>query len=256
MSSTISKAPGGRLTGAISVLALTLSVAAPAMASAPADPPAPATALTADNMATAVKPAGFRYAIIRDGIVDDVSDTLLYVKASKAAKTSRAVPIPKDRKLLGTLIAGGKVEDLVKGTTLTVRYDPKGVVRPEIVIQGKAELQVLEGAKVIDRGGNKLYVTLADGSSRGFEIEGGAKAWEGVVSNGPASALIGGAKIRIHFDPSGRAPLRIELMDPPKAEAKDKGCGCGVAGSGGIPAGAMFLSTLCLLALLRRRVSA
>jgi hypothetical protein len=244
------------LTGALCALALSLPLATPSLASAPADPPAAATTLTAETMAVAPKPPGFRYAIIRDGLVDDISDTLLYVKGSKAAKTSRAVPIPKDRKLLATLIAGGTVDDLVKGTQLTVRYDPKGVVRPEIVIQDKAVLEVIDGAKVIDRGGNKLYVSMADGSSRGFEIEGGAAAWKTVVENGPVSALVGGARVRIHFDPSGRQSLRIELLDPPKPESKDKGCGCSVAGGGHVPAGSLLFLAVCFWAIARRRVVA
>ena len=220
------------------------------MASLPADLPPPATTLTAENMATAPKPAGFRYAIIRDGVVDDISATLLYVKANRAAKTSRAVPIPADRKLLASLIAGGGVDDLTKGATLTVRYDPRGVVRPEIVLLGKVQLEVIEGAKVIDRGGNKLYVTLADGTNRGFEIEGGAQAWKSVVENGPASALVGGAKVRISFDPSGREPLRIHLLEPPKTPTGDKGCGCSVRGnSDGVPVGALLLGLACLIAI-------
>jgi len=201
----------------------------------------------------APKPRGFRYAIIRNGLVDDVSDTLLYVKAKKSSKTSRAVPIPKDRKLLATLIAGGTVDDLVKGARLTVRYDPKGVVRPEIVIQAKALLEVIDGAKVIDRGGNKLYVAMPDGSSRGFQIEGGAAAWETVVSNGSASALVAGARLRIHYDPSGRQSLRIDLLDPPQAEIKDKGCGCSVASGGQVPVGALLLAFVCLWAITWQR---
>ncbi len=253
MSSLNSKGSRPILTGATVALLLTLGFAPPAPASAPAAPPAAATILTTDNMAVAPKPPGFRYAIIRNGVVDDISETMLYVKSSKTAKTSRAVPIPKDRKLLATLIAGGTVEDLIKGTRLAVRYDPKGVVRPEIVIQDKAKLEVIESAKVIDRGGNKLYVTMPDGTSRGFEIEGGAAAWNTVVENGPASALIAGAKVRIHFDPSGRESIRIELLDPPKAEAKDKGCGCAVASEGHIPDGALAFAMVCLWAISRRR---
>ena len=244
------------LTCAVWALTLPLVLADAAQASLPLTPPAAVTSLNADNMATAPKPAGFRYAIIRDGVVDDISETLLYVKARKGAQTSRAVPVPKDRKLLASILAGGGVDDLIKGTIVTVRYDPKGVVRPEIVIQGKVEVEVLDGAKVIDRGGNKLYVTTAEGQSRGFEIEGGAEAWKSVVVNGPASALVAGAKVRISHDPSGRQPLQIHLLDPPVAAAKDKGCGCSVGGAaGGPPVGALLLALGCLLAIggLHRR---
>lgn len=236
------------------VLALTCVDVTSAAASLPADLPGPATTLNADNMATAPKPEGFRYAIIRDGLVDDVSETLLYVKANKGAQTSRAVPIPRDRELLASLLAGGAVDDLIKGAIVTVRYDPKGVVRPEIVLQGKVKLEVIDSAKVIDRGGNKLYVTTPEGGNRGFEIEGGAQAWKTVVVNGPASALVAGARIRITHDPSGREPLRISLLDPPLPAVKDKGCGCSVrAATGGIPLGALLLGTGCLLAIGWRR---
>ena len=71
------------------VLALTCVDVTSAAASLPADLPGPATTLNADNMATAPKPEGFRYAIIRDGLVDDVSETLLYVKAKILPKLSQ-----------------------------------------------------------------------------------------------------------------------------------------------------------------------
>lgn len=215
--------------------------------------PEGATVLSADTIATAARPVGFRYAVIREGVIDDVGETLLYVKARKEAKTSRAVPIPKDRALLASCIAGGTVDDLVKGARVSVRYDGKGVVRPEIVILSQVTLEVIDGARVIDRGGSKLYVSTPEGGTRGFQIEGGAAAWEGVVQGGPTSALVAGARVRIEHDPSGRQPLKITLLDPPKTEAgSDKGCGCAVvapgAGAGRWPAAAAL--ALWLLGML------
>jgi len=213
--------------------------------------------LTAATIATAEKPEGFRYAVLRDGIVDSVSETLLYVKAHKAAQTSTAVPIPKDRALLARCVVSGKPEDLVRGTVLSVRYDPRGVVRPEIEIQAPSQLEILDGAKVLDRGGNKLYVRTADGVDRGFQIEGGVEGWASVVQNGKPADLKSGAIVRVVFDPSGREPLQITLRETPKAAevpVRDKGCGCIVHGAGTLPsAGALLLGAGLVCVLWRRR---
>jgi MYXO-CTERM domain-containing protein len=222
-----------------------------------AAPPADPTAITADTIATAPKPADFQYAIVRSGWVDDLSGTLLYVKSAKGADTSIAVPVPRDRKLLATLIAGGTLDDLVTGTVLTVRYDPRGVVRPEIIIEKASHVEVLENAKVLDRGGSKLFVLTADGQHRGFQIEGGPAEWQQVVKNGQAASLVAGAKIRIAYDPSGRLPLEITVVEaPPSAKAADRGCGCRVAAGAPDPGvGAAVLLGLVLIGLvaLRRR---
>jgi len=178
-------------------------------------------------MATKPKPKGYRYTIIRGAIVDELTDNILYVRKKKKAKHTKAVPVPKDRKLLAECIEGGKVEDLVKGAVLTARYDPKGVIRPKLTFETKSAIEELNDAKVLDRGGNKLYVITAEGKRRGFEIEGGAKAWDDVVQNGPARGLVPGAMISVSYDPSGREPLKITLLEPDKVpKDKPKGCGC------------------------------
>jgi hypothetical protein len=129
-------------------------------------------------MATVPKPAGFSYSLIANAIVDDLSDTYLYVRASKDATTTKAVPVPRDRQLLAQCITGGKVEDLVRNTVVTVKFDPTGVVRPEILVQSRPEKEHLTGVKISQRAGNKLFVVLADGTSRVFQIDGGPEAWQ------------------------------------------------------------------------------
>ena len=209
-------------------------------------------ALTADTMATADRPAGFTYSIVRDALVDDLTETLLYVKANKEAKTTTAVPVPKDRTRLGACIAGGKVEDLVRGTVVTVEFDPKGVVKPQIVIQTVSQLEVLDGAKVMDRGGNKLFVLTADGKNRGFAIEGGQAAWDSVVEGGKSLDLKPGTPVRITFDPSGRQPLKVKLLGPPAAAAPPKSRGCTASPRPG-QALPMFAALGLAWLLLRRR---
>lgn len=224
-------------------------VAAQLAQNAPVPPPPAASPteapLTQDTIATAEKPKGFRYSVIQDGIVDDLSGALLYVKASKEAKTTTAAPVPKNRELLAKCITGGGPDDLVKGAVVTVKFDPRGVVRPEITVQSKPEVEVLDHAKVLDRGGNKLYVTTQDGGQRGFSLEGGAAAWDSVVTNGKADDLKPGTPIRVEFDPSGRLPLKVTLLNPPgagPAKATDKGCGCSVhSGARPVPIGAWLL---------------
>ncbi len=82
--------------------------------------------LSDDTVATAPKPKGFRYSILREVLIDDMDSTRLYVKRSKRAKTTTAVPIPKDRPLLAECVDIGKVDDLQRGATITARYDPRG----------------------------------------------------------------------------------------------------------------------------------
>ncbi len=216
-----------------------------------------APTLSADTMATAPKPEGFAYAIVRDAIVDELSETLLYVKASKDAKTMTAVPVPKDRALLAQCLAGGKVEDLVRGTVLTARYDPRGVVRPEIIINSTPVIEVLDDVKIVDRAGSKLFVMTADKQTRAFSIEGGAPAWATVVQNGKADDLVNGAMVKIEYDPSGREGIKITLKNPPvqAAPAEDKGCGCSVYGGQRSLPWASLLFALGAVALLVRRRS-
>jgi hypothetical protein len=215
------------------------------------------TALTPDTLATAAKPDGFRYAVLHDVWVESLADTYLYVKANKAAATTTAVPVPRDRGLLAQCIAGGQVDDLVPGTQLAVKFDPRGVVRPEIVVQQASAIEVLDGAKVLDRGPGKLYVLTADGKSRAFAIEGGADAWRQVVANGTPDDLKPGTAIKIDYDPSGREGIRITLRDPPPPGAgKDKGCGCRIGSRGAHwSTGAALLAALaCGIVVGRRRV--
>ncbi len=212
--------------------------------------------LSADTMATAAKPDGFAYTIVRDAIVDELSETLLYVKASKDAKTMTAVPVPKDRALLAQCLAGGKVEDLVRGTILTARYDPRGVVRPEIIINSTPVIEVLDDVKVVDRAGSKLFVMTADKQTRAFSIEGGAPAWATVVQNGKAEDLVNGAMVKIEYDPSGREGIKITLKNPPvqAAPAEDKGCGCSVyGGQRSLPWASLLFALGAVALLLRRR---
>jgi MYXO-CTERM domain-containing protein len=214
-------------------------------------------ALTAETMATQPKPEGFAYAIVRDAICDDLSETLLYVKASKDAKTTTAVPVPKDRALLAQCLAGGEVGDLVRGTIVTVRYDPKGVVRPEIIITEVPKIEILDDAKIADRAGSKLFVVTGDKQTRAFSIEGGAQAWASVVQNGKAEDLTPGTLVRIEYDPSGREGIKITLKSPPTqaAPAEDKGCGCSVYGGKRALPWSSLLFGLAIIALLLSRRS-
>ncbi len=226
---------------------------AAAMLKQPTRPAAAPGGLTAETMATKPKPKGFRYSILRDMWVDDLSETLLYVKKRKKAQSSRAIPIPKDRKLLDSCIAGGTSADLKRGATVTVKFDPKGVVRPEIVLSRKVKVEVLHG-KVLDIGGPKLYLSLDDGSKRGFAVQTYAD-WNDVVQNGDAKHLVKGAAVTVRFDPSGEKGLEITLDQAPVAEAKPSGgCGCQVNGPAPGPSGGAAALVLCAaLALLRRR---
>ncbi len=215
-----------------------------------------ANTLTADTIATAPKPDGFAYTIVRDAIVDELSETLLYVKTSKDAKTMTAVPVPKDRALLGQCVAGGTVDDLVRGAIITARFDPRGVVRPELIINSTPAIEVLDDAKIADRAGAKLFVVTADKQTRAFAIEGGAAAWATVVQNGKAEDLTPGTLVKIEYDPSGREGIKITLKNPPvqTAPAEDKGCGCSIyGGQRPLPwAGALF-AAFAITLLLRRR---
>ena len=228
-------------------------VARPTDAAAKAE----AAKLTSENTATKTKPKGFRYSVLRDVRVEEVGETLLYVKKNKAAKTSHAVPIPKDRALLATCIAGGTVKDLKRAAIITVRFDPAGVVRPEIIVSKRVAIEVLHG-KVLDIGGPKLYIALDDHSKRGFAVDAYAD-WNEVVKNGDAKDLIRGAPLTVRFDPSGEAALEISL-DQPGGAAKaptDKGCGCSVTPNHrrGVPAGAVLFFGACGLLWTRRRLA-
>lgn len=220
-------------------------------AAAIAGVPAPQEAsLTTATVATRPAPKGFLFSVVRDVLVDEVQGTWLYVKIDKRATTTRAIPIPLDRAILAECIAGGGVDDLVKGATITARFDPKGEVRPQIVLQAKVAIEVLENATVIDRGGNKLYVSTADGKARGFAIEGDASAWAEAVEGGDASALLTGAKVTIRFDPSGREPLRVKILQPSSKAAGRSGGGCGCDSRGALPPSSGAIGLVAALAAL------
>ena len=226
----------------------------------PAAPPAAVTpAFTEDTRATAEKPAGFSYSILRDAYVDDVRETYLYIKSSAAAGASTTVPIPKNRELLAKCITGGTVEDLVHGAIATVRYDPVGVVRPLIEIVKKQEVEIYDDARVLDRGGNRLYIRTADGREKGFNLDGGPAAWDEVIEGAKFIDLVAGTTVRVEHDPGGRTPIRvifkkkaIELDVKGDVVTKDKGCGCDTSG-GHLGFGPAGFGVLLLGVLLSRR---
>lgn len=230
-----------------------------------APPAAPTPAFTEDNRATAEKPQGFAYTILRDAYVDDVRETYLYIKSSPEAKSSVTVPIPKNRELLAQCIKGGGVEDLVHGAIATVRYDPVGVVRPDIEIVRKVEVEIYDDARVLDRGGSRLYIRAHDGREKGFNLEGGAAAWDEVIEGAKFNDLVPGTLIRVEHDPGGRKPIRVVFKQKAveldssgnvKAPKGDRGCGCD-SRAAELPLGAAGLSAaLAGLLLARRRRAA
>jgi MYXO-CTERM domain-containing protein len=229
---------------------------------APVAPPAAMTpAFTEDTRATAEKPQGFAYSILRDAYVDDVRETYLYIKSSPEAKSSVTVPIPKNRELLAQCIKGGSVEDLVHGAIATVRYDPTGVVRPDIEISQKVEVEVYDDARVLDRGGTRLYIRTKDGREKGFNLDGGAPAWDEVIEGAKFNDLVPGTLIRVEHDPGGRKAIRVVFKQKAieldssgnvKAAKSDKGCGCDTR-AGELPWGAAGLGAVLLGLVVSRR---
>ncbi len=225
---------------------------------------APAAAATSaidpgDTFATAAKPAGFSYSMLENAWIDDVRETYLYIKSGPSKPTSLAVPIPKNRVFLATCIEGGTVDDLVRSATATVKWDPAGVVRPQIIILKKAELEIYDNAKVLDRGGDRLYINTAEGVARGFALEGGAAAWDEVIEGAKFNDLVAGTLVRVENDPSGRKAIRVVFKQKaPSIDAsgikKDRGCGCDLGPSQGVSAGSALLGGLLLgLVAVRRR---
>lgn len=229
---------------------------------APVAPPAAMTpAFSEDTRATAEKPQGFSYSILRDAYVDDVRETYLYIKSSPEAKSSATVPIPKNRELLAQCIKGGGIEDLVHGAIATVRYDPTGVVRPDIEIVQKVEVEVYDDARVLDRGGTRLYIRTKDGREKGFNLDGGPAAWDEVIEGAKFSDLAPGTLIRVEHDPGGRNAIRVVFKEKAieldssgnvKAAKGDKGCGCD-SRAGELPLGAAGLSAMLLGLVISRR---
>ncbi len=236
--------------------------AKPAEAAAVAAPAAVTPAFTEETRATAEKPEGFAYTILREAYIDDVRETYLYMKSSPAAGASVTVPIPKNRELLAQCITGGTVDDLVHGAIATVRYDPIGVVRPAIEIVKKQEVEIYDDARVLDRGGNRLYIRTADGREKGFNLDGGPTAWDEVIEGAKFADLVAGTTIRVEHDPGGRKPIRVvfkkkaaELDVKGNVVSKDKGCGCDTSG-GSLNWGAAGFGALMLgLLASRRRVA-
>ena len=155
------------------------------------------------------------------------------------------------------LVGWGGVAELVHGVQVTARYDPRGVVRPEIIINAVPAIEVLDDVKIVERAGSKLFVLMADKTTRAFAIEGGAAAWATVVQNGKAEDLVNGAMVKIEYDPTGREGIKITLKTPPPqaAPAEDKGCGCSVYGGQRPLPWASVLFALGAVALVRRRRS-
>jgi MYXO-CTERM domain-containing protein len=223
-------------------------------ASAAAAPPK--AAFGADIMATADKPAGFAYTVMRNAVVDEVQETYLYIKSSEKAVSSVTVPIPKNRELLAKCIAGGGIDDLAHGAIVSVKYDPAGVVKPEIVIVQKVEMEIFDHAKVLDRGGTKLYITTADGGAKGFEVEGGEAAWNTVIEGGTFADLAVGTEVKVEHDPGGRKPIRVVILQKvaaAPAAASGKGCGCDTRGQSPLPWSAAWTAAAILTGLVVRR---
>lgn len=234
--------------------------AAAAPSVAPPEAPSPvAKAFTDDDIATAEKPAGFSYSLVREAWIDDVRETYLYVKSSPTMASSIAVPIPKNRDLLAKCIHGGTIDDLVRSATAMVKFDPAGVVRPDITILKKAEVEIYDDAKVLDRGGTRLYITTKDGRSRGFELAGGAAAWDEVIEGAKFADLSVGTIVRVENDPGGRKPIRVifkrkaEAVGAAGPKGADKGCGCDMAGAPTPSWGALLLGLALLGGLWSRR---
>ena len=214
----------------------------------------------ADTVATGEKPKGFAYHIMRDAVVDDVRDTYLYIKSSPAAQSSITVPIPKNRELLATCIKGGTFDDLVHGTIVTVRYDPAGAVRPDIEIVTKVEVEIYDDARVIDRGGTRLYIRAPDGREKGFNLPGGPTAWDEVIEGCKFVDLVPGSIVRVEHDPGGRKPIRVIFKKKPEDLNSDgskkqpsRGCGCDTHGKQPMPLSAMWFGALSLGAVAVRR---
>ncbi len=232
------------------------AVAAPAAVSPTLGPPPN----YAEVMATAEKPKGFAYHIMREAVVDDVRDTYLYIKSSPQATNSITVPIPKNRELLATCIKGGTFDDLAHGAIVTVRYDPAGAVRPEIEIIEKVVVEIYDDAKVLDRGGRRLYVRAPDGREKGFNLEGGTAAWDEVIEGAKFVDLVPGTTVRVEHDPGGRKPIRVifkkkaeEMNADGSKKIAGRGCGCDTRGDQPVPLGAVWFGALTLGAVAIRR---
>jgi hypothetical protein len=210
--------------------------------------------LTPQTMATKSRPAGLRVSVGYGVTIDSLSGNYLYVRQSPESRTTTAVPVPLDRTLLATLVHEGTVDDLVKGTVIDVKYDSRGVYQPDITIKEKVEVQVLNGAKVFDRGPTTLYVTTADGTSRGFRAPN--DDWTGLVHGGTYQDLKPGTKVNIRFDPLGREDLSVTIVEKPAPVPERKssgGCGCDVRGRALPTWGSLLFAMLALAAVVRRR---
>ncbi len=232
------------------------AAASPAVAAA--DAATTAIDLGGDTFATAPKPPGFLYSVLQDAWIDDVRETYLYIKSSPTRPTSLAVPIPKNRAFLATCIHGGTIDDLVRSATATVKWDPAGVVRPDITITKKAELEIYDNAKVLDRGGDRLYINTAEGIAKGFALEGGAAAWDEVIEGAKFNDLVAGTVVRVENDPSGRKPIRVIFKQKaPAIDAsgvkRDRGCGCDLRPSDGVSVGSGLLAAALLALVWWRR---
>ncbi len=239
--------------------------AAPAAAEPPAavSPAVAASPTFADTMATAEKPKGFAYNLMNGAVVEQLVDTYLYIKSSAQSKVSITVPVPRDRAFFAKCITGGTPEDLVRGAVINARYDPAGAVRPVIEIVEKVTIEVYEDARVLDRGGKRLYIRAPDGREKGFELEGGPAAWDEVIEGAKFADLVPGSIVRVEHDPGGRQAIKITFKSKPadlnadgSKKGTGRGCGCDVRAPLGPDGGPLALGALLLGIWLRRRFQA
>ncbi|MBM4345383.1 MAG: hypothetical protein FJ100_18585 [Deltaproteobacteria bacterium] len=211
-------------------------------------------------MATAEKPKGFAYNLMNGAVVEQLVDTYLYIKSSPQSKVSITVPVPRDRAFFAKCITGGTPDDLVRGAVINARYDPAGVVRPVLEIVEKVSIEIYDDARVLDRGGKRLYIRAPDGREKGFELEGGPAAWDEVIEGAKFVDLVPGSIVRVEHDPGGRQAIKITFKRKPadlnsdgRTKGASRGCGCDVRDPRGPDAGAFALAALLLGAIAARR---
>ncbi len=239
---------------------------APPAAVEPAAAVSPAAAASptfADSMATAEKPKGFAYNLMNGAVVEQLVDTYLYIKSSTQSKVSITVPVPRDRAFFAKCVSGGTPEDLVRGAVINARYDPAGVVRPVIEIVEKVTIEVYDNARVLDRGGKRLYIRAPDGREKGFELDGGPTAWDEVIEGAKFADLVPGSIVRVEHDPGGRQAIKITFKSKPAELNSDgskksagRGCGCDVRDPATPDGGSWAFGALLLGVWLRRRFQA
>ena len=204
-------------------------------------------------MATGEKPKGFAYNLMNGSVVAELNESYLYIKSSPQSKISVTVPVPKNREFFNKCITGGTFEDLVRGAVVNVKYDPAGNVRPVIEIVEKVVVEVYEDARILDRGGNRIYIRAADGREKGFELDGGPAAWDAVIEGAKFADLVPGTIVRVEHDPGGRTAIRIIFKRKPadlnadgSKKSSGRGCGCDVRAKAPLGSGEVGLALLVL----------